>query len=294
MEALPSTAAWSALASEPRHGGLMELPFATQQAETVSERMLAQTTHDRPIMAGYLSRNYNSPIIDSCSPFWGFISPLDVPREGHEIASPLAVENPLDVLNFYDITHLALDSGTAGPGSAPLDPRERAAFEGIVSQVTDGKPLYADGDVQIYRTLDKDVAAAEPSFHIGGGWYNVEEIEGKPFRWLKDKGATLCVFSPHATTASLVMEGTAFAQPRSFDIVVPSLNADEPLYSSQLPANGQFETVRTPPVQWQPGVTEVHIRPHEDGTTPRSLDPSTPDERPLSVGLRSVRLESTP
>jgi hypothetical protein len=289
VEPLPPAAAWRALAGQPE-GGLMELPFATQQAETVSERMLAQTTHAHPIMAGYLSRNYNSPIISSCSPFWGFISPLDVPREGHELASPLVVSNPLDVLNFYRIGQIALDSGSAGPGSPPLDPKERTAFEQIIAQAAEPTPIYKDADVAIYRTREVELAVAAPSFHIGGGWYPVEEIGGAPFRWLKEREGTLCVFAPHAATAALTMEGTAFAHNRGIALTT----GGKALFTGTLPSGGQFAPVRTAPVDWPPGVTEVRIIAAEAGNSPRSLDPSTPDDRPLSVGLRAVRLESTP
>ncbi|HET9493445.1 MAG TPA: hypothetical protein VFR15_04365, partial [Chloroflexia bacterium] len=71
VERLDTPSGYAALASMPR-AGLMELPFATQQVEVTGPRMRYQTTHGKPIMSGYLARRYDSPIIDFCSPFWGF------------------------------------------------------------------------------------------------------------------------------------------------------------------------------------------------------------------------------
>jgi hypothetical protein len=39
-------------------------------------------------------------------------------------------------------------------------------------------------------------------------------------------------------------------------------------------------------------MTEVTITAAESGTTPRSLDPNSPDERLLTVGIKRVRLDS--
>ena len=60
VDRLPFYRAYTTLTGQP-DGGLMELPFATQQSETTGRRMLLQTVHDKPIMAGYLSRKYRQP-----------------------------------------------------------------------------------------------------------------------------------------------------------------------------------------------------------------------------------------
>ena len=49
--------------------------------------------------------------------------------------------------------------------------------------------------------------------------------------------------------------------------------------------------VRTRPIVFPAGMTEVRIVPQEEGVTPQSLDPNAKDDRILTVGLKRVRLE---
>ena len=63
------------------------------------------------------------------------------------------------------------------------------------------------------------------------------------------------------------------------------------VYSGTVEADG-FSTISTAPIDWQPGVTEVTITADGEDVTPVSLDPNSPDERPLSVRFKRVRLDS--
>jgi hypothetical protein len=281
IDTTPVPQAFSTLARQPA-GGLMELPFATQQVETTGERMLYQTVHGKPIMAGYLSRRYDSPIIDSCSPFWGFISPLDVPTI--DIASPLVVNRPQEVLSFYSISYLALYSKYGGPDAAPLDPDMTAGLESKVEETTASPPIASDDYVRLYKTTPVNLDNAPISFHIGSGWYNVEQSEGTPFRWIKESKAALCVFAPRKMTAALSMEATSFAHDRPVTISIMG----SPIFSGTLPA-GVFTAISTTPIEWQAGVTEVVIASDGPPVTPQALDPASADQRPLSVGLRQVQ-----
>ncbi len=150
---------FNVLAQQPP-GGLMELPFATQQVNIVGQRMLYQTTHDKPIMAGYLSRNYNSPIIDSCGPFWGFISTLDPSKP--DIASPLVITRLLDVLNFYDIKYVALYTKSGGPDAEPVDPRLETDLETIAKRVTMSETLYADDYMSLRKVVPTSLNDSVP------------------------------------------------------------------------------------------------------------------------------------
>ncbi|MGA7732124.1 MAG: DUF6541 family protein, partial [Chloroflexia bacterium] len=279
---LPFYRTYGSLAGEPS-GGLMELPFATQQSETTGRRMLLQTVHDKPIMSGYLARRYDSPIIDSCSPFWRFISPLDVPRE--DIASPLVVNRPLDVLSFYDIRYLSLYSNFTGSPGDEVDSEQFEALEAIVGEVKQ-ETIFAGNFLEVYTVRQADTVGALPSFHVGAGWYASEQSAGQPFRWVKDGHGSLCVFSPRDVTGSLVMQGAAFAQERDVTMSV----GVEILYSGKLAA-GSFVPIETGLSMWKAGVTQVDISALEAGSSPNSLDPNAGDDRVLTVGFRSVVLE---
>jgi hypothetical protein len=283
FDTTPIPAGFSTLAQQPR-GGLLELPFATQQVYTTGERMLYQTVHGKPIMAGYLSRRYDSPIIDSCSPFWGFISPLDVPTT--DIASPLVVNRPRDVLAFYSIRYLALYNKYGGPDAAPVDSEMRAALDSIVDETASSPPIFSDEHMKLYNTTPVSLDNAPVSFHVGSSWYSIEQSEGVAFRWLKDGKASLCVFAPRKMAASLSMEATAFAQERPVAFSV----AGSAVFSTTLSA-GAFTPIATPPIEWQPGLTEVVITSDSPPITPHSLDAASADQRPLTVGLRRVHVQ---
>jgi hypothetical protein len=281
LDDLPFYRGYESLAGQPA-GGLMELPFATQQSETTGRRMLLQTVHDKPIMAGYLSRKYDSPIIDSCSAFWGFISPLDVPRV--DIAEPLVVNKPLDVLNFYGIRYISLYSSLSGRADEPVGGEEIRAFQQILGQVEDpAKLVYAGDYLDIHTVKAEDLGGAAASFHIGAGWYPIEQSDGKPFRWVQEGHGALCVFAPHTTTGSLQLEGTAFGTSRHIMLSV----GGETLYIGVMPV-GDYTSVQTTPRTWQAGITQVDITTPEAGQTPASLDPASKDQRVLTVGFRAV------
>lgn len=282
---------FSLLASQER-GGLMELPFATQQNEVAGERMLYQTMHGQPIMSGYLARSYNSPIVDSCGPFWSFISARYLPIEGRDIVSPTMTSRPLDILSFYGIKYLAVYNNYNGPNSSPLDAQEKAAYDAIVARVSSALPLYQDGFVGIHRVDTVAPESIQPALMVSDGWYDVEG-GSRPFRWVKGGQGRLCVFSPRPMKAALLMNAVSFAKDRAvtFSSVGGANKSTSTIYSGEATAGGT--QVRTQVVQWPAGMSEVLVVPAEPGVTPRSLDPNSKDNRLLTVGIRDVRLDTT-
>ena len=290
IESLAIPAGFRALQAQNAKAALMELPFATRRAETMGRRMLFQTAHGLPIMGGYLARTYTSPITGQCSPFWGFISAGGLPIEGPDIASPTLESRPLDVLRFYNIPYLAIYSTYRGPGDEPVEPQEMEAFLNIASNVSTGEPIFRDGYVTIYQVDQQRPLEQSPAFHVANGWYNLESSGGAPFRWMKEEVATLCVFAPQPTRASLVMEGTAFGQERTARLLL----GDKQIYTGIMPPGGVFSLISAEPVDWPKGITEVQMITEGPGITPLSLDPNQKDARELTVGIKGVRLEVAP
>ena len=276
---------YNTLAAQPGDDALMELPFATRQAETLGRRMLFQTLHGRPIMGGYLARSYGSPIADTCSPFWGFIS---VRQPASDIISPTLVSRPLDVLRFYNIGYISLYETYGGPQDEPLDSEEREAFMDIISNVTSGAPLYHDSYVSIYKVdRSPQPPLTQPLLLMGNNWYEPETSGGQPFRWVSEDTARLCVFSPTSMKASLLLEGTAFHEERRVQIAV----GGREVYSGTLATNGVFSPIQIPPLEWPSGMTEITLRSSTPPTTPQSLDLTSADSRSLRVGFRGVSLQ---
>ncbi|HYP19975.1 MAG TPA: hypothetical protein VEY08_07855, partial [Chloroflexia bacterium] len=291
-------------------GALMELPFATQQSEVGGERMLYQTAHGRPIMGGYLARTYNSPITDSCGPFWSFISARYLPIEGRDIVSPTMTSRPLDILAYYDIGYVALYNNYNGPGTTPLDPQERAAFEDILSHVSHAPPLYTDDYVSLHRVDPYPREDIQPALMVSDGWYDAEDSGGEPFRWVRGDYGRLCIFTPGPLRAALSMQATAFASDREVTFYQSTARPGEPIKVGQ--SSGQNLPIITSPIvgetifrgtigttgsvvivelELPAGMTEVRIVPKGGGVTPQSLDPGVKDNRALTVGFKRVRLE---
>ncbi|HET6314465.1 MAG TPA: hypothetical protein VFH60_11570 [Chloroflexia bacterium] len=291
-------------------GALMELPFATQQSEVGGERMLYQTAHGRPIMGGYLARTYNSPITDSCGPFWSFISARYLPVEGRDIVSPTMTSRPLDILAYYDIGYVALYNNYNGPGTTPLDPRERAAFEDILSHVSHAPPLYADDYVSLHKVDTYPRENIQPALIVSDGWYEAEDSGGEPFRWVRGDFGRLCIFTPGPLRAALSMQVTAFDSDQEVTIyqstarpgqtikvgqsagqnlpIITSPIVGEPIFRGTIGTTGSVVIVE---LELPAGMTEVRIVPEGGGVTPQSLDPSVKDDRALTVGFKRVRLE---
>jgi hypothetical protein len=266
----------------------MDLPFATRQAETMGRRMLFQTAHGLPIMGGYLSRTYNSPIIDQCSPFWGFIS-ASATLYRSDIAAPTVESRPLDVLRFYNIGYLTLYSTYGGPDDARLRPDEEEAFLDIVGRVSNGEPLYEDSYVRLYEVDQSRALEHVPSYHIGNGWHDVETSDGALFRWMAGNEAALCIFTPQPIRAPLTMDANSFGQERAAHLWIGS----KEVYSGKI-ASGAITPIRTAPIEWPAGMTHVRVTADGPGITPQSLDPKLTDKRILTIGARALKLEVTP
>jgi hypothetical protein len=268
-------------------GGLMELPYAKRQSLPISERMIYQTVHEHPIMSGYISRRYNSPIDDPCSPFTQFLSPEPVGKRG-DIASPPISEHPADVLSFYGFRYLALYTRVSMNG--PAHPAELLdAKREIIAQVGAGAPFYSDDYVSLYVVPPRDTANAPATLSIGAGWHEPEQAsEQTSYRWIKDGRATLCVFAPRAVEKQrLAMESTSFVSARNISLTT----GDALIFSGTVPF-GALSPILTEPFDLAPGMNEITISAREPGLSPNALDANVGDYRVLTVNFRNVRLVS--
>jgi hypothetical protein len=290
MQPLYIPAGFSELAQQESGTGLLEIPYARRQVNPLGESMLYQTVHGRPIMGGYLSRPYTAPTTDSCSPFWGFIAPVDVVEQADDITTPPLATRLLDVLDFYKIGYIAVYNRYGGADAEPLSEEQKSAIGNILAQVSNSPPMSSDDTMSLYKVAQPPQTGDKAAFYIGASWYMPEQIGGAPFRWMRERVSTLCVWTPRDLTASLVIEGTAYAYPREVQL---SLASEEgPLIYSGLMPVADFAQIRTEPIKWPPGVTEINIKTLEPATSPKSLDPNVEDDRLLSVGFTRARLET--
>jgi hypothetical protein len=215
---------------------------------------------------------------------------LDVPRE--DIATPLVVNRPLDVLHFYGIKYIALYSSFSGAAGDQVDPGQLEALHALVDEITVRDSGYVGNTLVISKVQDASADVTDspmPSFHIGAGWYPVEQSDDEPFRWVQEGHGSLCVFAPQDTTASLTIQGTAFAQERGVTMSIDG----QILYDGRLPA-GTFMPIETTTRTWKAGITEIDISTPEGGTSPSAQDANSGDKRVLTVGFKGAKLENKP
>lgn len=249
MQPLIIPQSYSKLAEQQGDKALLEIPFSRRQVNPLGESMLYQTRHRHPIMSGYLSRPYSSPTTDSCSPFWAFISPVDVAAQVEDITTPALASRLRDVLNFFNVGYVAVYNNYGGVDAEPLSDEQRTVINKIISQLSHRPPLSADNVVSLYE-VDQAGPTGGYAFYTGRGWYKPEQVGDAPFRWMQDETSTLCVWTPRAITASLVMDGTAFSRAREVEISLGS-EAGPRIYAGKLPV-ADFIQVQTEPLEWPP------------------------------------------
>ena len=72
-----------------------------------------------------------------------------------------------------------------GGRTSLLAAKEIRAFQQILGQVEEpAKLVYAGDYLDIHTVKDEDLSGEAASFHIGAGWYPIEQSDGKPFRWV--------------------------------------------------------------------------------------------------------------
>ncbi len=265
----------AALAADPGSGPLLELPFVQVRVAPLAKRMLYQTAHRRPILAGYISRTVENRNALPCSPLYRFTRPLEI--EATDIVTPSTAAQPLAVLHSLGIGTIAGYTRYDTEGGPLVPPDEARAIGALIGEVADGPPFYRDDLVALYHVAPGPPPAA-PSLQTGTGWNAVEQNGGQAFRWLDGATATLCIYAPAPVRLALTGEATSLARPRTLTVQQDA----QTVYSVAVPS-GDFTRLHTPILTLPAGTTELRL------TVPEGADPAGPtDPRRLSIGLRGI------
>jgi len=271
----------AALAADPVAGPVLELPFVQVRVAPLAKRMLYQTVHGRPILAGYISRTVENRNALPCSPLYRFTKPLEIGAT--DIVTPATAAQPLSVLHSLGIGTIAQYSHYDVEGGPLLPPTEARAIGALIGAVADGPPFYGDDLVMLYHVRPGPPLTA-PSLQTGEGWAAVEQNGGEPFRWIAGATATLCVYAPAPLRLALTGAATSLARPRTLVVQQDG----QTVYTLPVPS-GDFTRLHTPVLTLPAGPTELRL------TVPAGADPAGPnDPRRLSIGLRGVGLEIAP
>jgi hypothetical protein len=285
-EAMPIPPALAALGRDPAPGALLEFPF-TQHGWIDAPRMLYQIGHGRPITSGYLSRHVIEPYTQACSPLQAFARYPRLPAA--DIITPTATtqlpallhEAGIGFIAIYKIGFVQADQ------MSPLPPAQFNSYAALAGQLAD--PAYEDDTAKIYRVRPAP-APLQTFLQLGPDWYDVEESEGQPFRWINGAQADLCVYNAAPAAAPLAFEATSFGGPRHLQVWL----GDQQVLNEAIPADGALHPMQTPRLDWPAGPQRVRLVVPEGSASPAGLGQGT-DTRQLSLGVRAIRLgEGTP
>jgi hypothetical protein len=269
------------LTHAPDPGPILELPFVAVRVAPLAKRMLYQTQHQRPILAGYISRTVENRNALPCSPLYRFARPMDLGDA--DIVSPTTNAQPLAVVHSYHISYIVsyyrYDVET-GPFVAES---ERDAIQALLGAVADGPPVFRDDFMAIYRPKPGP-SLTGPTLQIGEGWHALEAVSGQNFRWIDGATATLCVNTPAPAQFALTARATSFGQGRTLEVWQDSTR----VYQAPVPT-GDVAALQTPVLHFPAGTTALRLVVPE-GSSPASAGGAGADTRSLSIGFLDIHI----
>ena len=267
-EAVQAPAFARQLAAEPGEGTVLVVPFSFEEPRA----LYWQTIHRRPMIAGYLSRPVNDPLL-LLPPFHALVNQRTRP----DIVAPDPPALAGQALAFAQVRWVVVDLAHAQPDREPL-----ASF---MAQQVESAPLYADRDFAVYRTLAVPASPDSPlAARIGPGWYEPEPLVGTPdrMRWL-DRSGTIHAWNLGTAPEAATIRFTAwsFRQPQRLEI-----RLDGQLVDTRTIVDLQTVTL---PVTLTPGRHQLELRAFDPPTRPVDLGLGR-DPRPLSIGVACVTI----
>ncbi len=209
-------------------GALLELPFNEQNWDK-ADNMRYQTSHNRPIIAGYMARQ--SLIDYSASPFAFFFEEYPVAAKDVIQVTPEGVKS---LLSYYHFAYIVLYKDTL---TGPRQDYFRQVIEQSLGPVKTAC-VYEDS-----RSLVCPVTPPQnpvPFLALSRGWYGPEAENGGQ-RWLRGQEGFMGLFIPATGTYRLNFEGAAYLTARSLVVEVDgqtqaqaTIQPNRQLYSLEL------------------------------------------------------------
>lgn len=249
---------------------LPQWPLWVREASNYA--MFYQTTHQHPIVGGYVWR---LPLgrAGTMKAFQELLWP-----DGQtDTISRRRGREAVPLLNQYNLRYVVIHPQTLPPEDVTNDVATVAAAL--------GEPFYRDS--QVIAFVVPTAAApnpAEPLISFSYNWYIVEPIDGRPARWLQNDG-TLYVHWLHEPTTSYRLAFTAspFGQPRQ---LIVSVNGRQ-LAQVSIDDRRQIELA---PIDLDQGQNEILFHVPEGCDIPAETVAGNEDRRCLSVLFQDMEL----
>lgn len=238
-------------------------------------RMYFQTAHNKPILGGYISREFPHPFLTSTP---GYQELQYVDDAGDMFAA--GKDQWLSAFQLYKTKYIVLQKVRL-PDKVEQQPDLQPSRDAIHHVLgSDIKPSYEDADVEVYTV--PSISKPVPFLSVGEGWEPREVGPNGAFRWLHASG-TLRIDSPSAQQAYLNFRAASLGPARQLRI----MHGDHVVFEGQI---GGLEPHRIGPLGLPSGVsTLTFISP--DGTTSPAQLGQGDDPRQLSFVVLDARLD---
>ena len=248
---------------------VLELPQGTWTAPA----MFDQTVHGRPIVGGYTARHYPYPWVRA-TPGVAQLTQPDLPLlDAPDILTPAVDTTALAALDYYGVRYVAVHPLLGEGAEAKIATTVNTIFAG--HQIA---PIYQTASLTAYRVPPQPQGG--PFLGLGEGWYQLEEANGRRWRWLG---------GPAQVQVTNPLTGTLAVQVRLAGFTL----GDQRTLLARL--DGQ-EVARQPigPPPAQAFAVALDLPPGEHWLELQSLEPPTSppgDRRVLSLGFEQIAVE---
>jgi hypothetical protein len=259
------------MAREPRDFAVMDLPqWPIWLREASNRAMHYQTVHQHKIVGGYVWR-----LPEGLEGGMKALQELVLPPVTEDMISRPSPEESLQALNRYHIRYVVLHRGIWAPEE---DEEALAALRRLL-----GEPFYDDQRLAAFLVPRVEVGGdGEDLFALSYGWYQVEDADGHPARWLEDEG----ILYVHRLTEGryrLRFAAYPFRGPRHLQVTVNGQAVDD------------FEVANwqewvTPPFALTKGQNDIAFQVAEGCEVPAEVEAGSNDRRCLSVLFQRMEL----
>jgi hypothetical protein len=184
-------------------------------------------------------------------------------------------EEARQALNRYHIRYVVLHKGIR---ATEEDQEALTALRRLL-----GEPFYNDQRLAAFLVPEAEVEGDEEGLlALSYGWYQVEDADGHPARWLKDEG-TLYVHRLTEGRYGLRFTATPFQGPRHVQVTVNGQAVAEFEVKS-------WQEFVAPPFRLTKGQNDIVFQVAEGCEVPAEVEAGSNDKRCLSVLLQDMHL----
>ena len=277
------------MAREPGDYAVLELPNYLPTM-TYPDYMYYQTTHQKKLVNGYVSRTPDYAYEFSLmTPLIEDLIDLDRSVPFKDILNQSLPGIAQSVLGYYNIRYIIIHDdivdytyGYRTTEDSRISDEQLRRAMGILNASELTPRAYEGGSLIVYSV---DKGASGSFMELRGGWYGTEYPDGQPTRWMKDR-AEIRIFSDQDRHANLSMSAHAYHKPRTLEIYCSGKLCSRSAVSTD---PGHIKTE----ISIKKGMNNVSLYMPEGCERPVDVEGSmNTDSRCLSLAISNVTVDA--